>query len=147
MKNIDKIQIAEEMMTAAIVEYLEHRRYYAAINLAGVAEELYGKLIRISGGKTMRDELIDSALDTEKEGYLTRKDMKCAASYSKNAIKHMDSRNDRFIKINAESEARYAIAEAMENRDKLNLPPNKFLDQFSENAKNIKQKTTLSYNQ
>ena len=51
MKNIDKIQIAEEMMTAAIVEYLEHRRHYAAINLAGVAEELYGKLVRISGGK------------------------------------------------------------------------------------------------
>ena len=135
MEKIDKIQIAEEMMTAAIVEYLEHRRYYAAINLAGVAEELYGKLIRISGEKTMRDEVIDSALDVEKERYLTRKDMKRAASYFKNAIKHMNSRNDRFIHINAESEAIYAIAEAMENRDKLNLPPNKFLDRFSEDAK------------
>ncbi len=135
MENIDKIQIAEEMMTAAIVEYLKHRRYYAAINLAGVAEELYGKLLRISGGKTMRDEVIDSALDAEKEGYLTIKDMKRPASYFKNAIKHMNSKNDRFIQINAESQAIYAIAEAMENRDKLNLPPNKFLDRFSENAK------------
>lgn len=124
-------------MTAAIVECLEHRRYYAAINLAGVAEELYGKLLRVSGEKTFRDEIIDSALDAanaEKEGFLNRKDMKHAASYFKNAIKHMDSRNDRFLQINAESEAIYAIAEAMENRDKLNLPPNNFLDQFSENA-------------
>lgn len=39
-------------MTAAIVEYIEHCRYFAAINLAGVAEELYGKLLRISGEKT-----------------------------------------------------------------------------------------------
>ena len=137
MKNIDKIQIAEEMMTAALVECIEHRRYFAAINLAYVAEELYGKLIRISGEKTMRDEVIDSVLKEDKEGYLDRKLIKSVASYYKNSIKHMNSRNDRYISINVESEVRHAISAAMENRDKLNLPPNKLLDQFSEDAKNF----------
>ena len=122
-------------MTSAIDEYLNHRRYFAAINLAGVAEELYGKLLRISGKKTMRDEVIDSVLDDDKEGFLDRKIMRRAASYFKNAIKHMNSANDRFLQIDAESAAKTAIAEAMENRDKLSLPPNKFLDQFSENAR------------
>ena len=88
MKNIDKIQIAEEMMTAALVECIEHRRYFAAINLAYVAEELYGKLIRISGEKTMRDEVIDPVLKEDKEGYLDRKLIKSVASYYKNSIKH-----------------------------------------------------------
>ncbi len=125
-------------MTAAIVEYIDHRRYYAAINLAGVAEELYGKLLRVSGGKTMKDEVVDATLDAanaEKEGFLNRKDIKRAANYYKNAIKHMNSENDRFIRLDSETEARYAIAEAMENRDKLSLPPNEFLDLFSEDAK------------
>jgi len=122
-------------MTAAIVECIEHRRYFAAINLAGVAEELYGKLLRISGEKTMRDEVIDSVLNEDKEGYIDRKLIKRMVNYYKNAIKHMNSRNDRYISINVESEVRNAIAEAMENRDKLNLPPNKFLDQFSEDAR------------
>ena len=83
----------------------------------------------------MKDEIIDYTFDAEKDGFLTRKDIKRAASYFKNAIKHMDSKNDQFIQINAKSQAEFAIAEAMENRDKLNLPPNKFLDRFSEDAK------------
>lgn len=143
METVDKIQIAEEMMTAAIVECREYCRYYAAINLAGVAEEVYGKLLWLAGKQTMRDEIIESAVELENaEGdpFLTRKDIKRAASYFKNAIKHMDSKNDRFMQINAKSEAEFAIAEAMENRDKLILPKNRFLDRFSEAARDFHAK-------
>ncbi len=135
MKTVDKIQIAEEMMTAAIVEYRDHYRHFAAINLAGVAEELYGKLLRISGKKTFRDEIIKSVLDDEKDDFLDIKTMRKAVNLCKNAIKHMDSVNDRFIRLNAREQAIHAINEAMQNRDRLSLPPNKFLDQFCEDAK------------
>ena len=47
MHKHDKLEIADQMLDAAINEFLNHKRYLPALNLAAVAEELYGKYIRI----------------------------------------------------------------------------------------------------
>ena len=47
MKRYDKLHIADEMLDSAIEEFLDNRRFFAALNMAGVAQELYGKAIKI----------------------------------------------------------------------------------------------------
>ena len=42
-----KINIALEYLEAAIEERELHQRYFVAMNLAGIAEELLGKIIRV----------------------------------------------------------------------------------------------------
>ena len=47
----DKLDIADEMLDSAITAFVEHKRFFVALNLAAVAEELYGKYVRICGLK------------------------------------------------------------------------------------------------
>jgi len=123
MDTYDKLDIADEMLDAAITEFLNHQRFLPALNLAAVAEELYGKYIRISKGEDVLHENIKNAgLIAKHFGAeeIPHKDWKKVANTFKNEIKHFDSEADRFVEIDAEDEARLAIWDALQNHDKLN---------------------------
>jgi hypothetical protein len=119
MNCIDKLDIADEMLDAAINEFLKHQRFVVAINLAAVAEELYGKYIRITGGLDTQLETINAIVKMTKNPDMKIKDWKNVANNLKNSIKHFDSEKDRYVELNAEDEARLMIADALSNRDKL----------------------------
>ena len=118
METVDKLNIADEMLDAAIDEFLDRKRYFSAVNLACVAEEIYGKFVRTEGGRDAQHDLINDAIQYSVDGGgpdYTTKEMKAVANHNKNSIKHFDSGADRFIEIDSFDEARLSIATAMEN--------------------------------
>jgi hypothetical protein len=127
------------MLDAAINEFLKHQRFIVAINLAAVAEELYGKYIRITGGLDTQLETINAVVKMTKNSDMKIKDWKKVANDLKNSIKHIDSEKDRFIEINAEDEARLMIADALSNRDKLNRPDSTEVLAFYDYGRNYAQ--------
>ncbi len=122
MTNVDKLIIADEMIESAIVEYFDHKSYFSSLNLACVAEEIYGKYIRITGGKDIQMETIRAAERLVKlsgRPVLPVKKWKKIANINKNSIKHLDSVNDRYIEIEILYEARLGIGDALSNHEKL----------------------------
>ena len=125
--NHDKLDIADEMLEAAITAFLDPKQFFAALNLAAVAEELYGKIIRLNGGMNSQSSLIELAKDiahfdgdvslTENE---LRKDLYEVSVMYKNAIKHVNNEADRFIALDVEDEARATIGCALTNHNLLN---------------------------
>lgn len=114
----DKLNIADEVLDGAIKAFLDAKHYFVALNLAGVAEELYGKVIRFSGGMNSQSSLIElaKAIDRiEGSGELTDTDLFKVSVMHKNDIKHLDTEEQRFIEIDIEDEARSAIGCALTN--------------------------------
>jgi hypothetical protein len=123
MDATDKLVIADEMLDASIVEFLDHKRYFASLNLAGVAEDIYGNFLKFSGLPNTQRETIDLVraignLDGAPE--LSDKEWWQIATRDKNAIKHLDSIQDQFVIINALDSSRLVINDALSNHLKLN---------------------------
>lgn len=136
MNRIDKLDIADEMLDAAINEFIKHQRFIVAINLAAVAEELYGKYIRITGGLDTQLETINAVVKMTKNPDMKTRDWKNIANHLKNSIKHFDSEKDRYIEIDSENEARLMIADALSNRDKLNRQDSEEVAAFYDYCRN-----------
>lgn len=142
----DKLNIADEMLDGAILAFLDSKQLFVALNLAGVAEELYGKAIRLSGGVNSQSSLIELAkaiarLDGNSE--LKDSDLVKVSVMHKNGIKHLDAEEQRYIEIDVEDEARSAIGCALTNHTLLDRPftPNvqrfyEFGHTWSQNAVN-----------
>ncbi|MGH8227251.1 MAG: hypothetical protein ACREU3_04985 [Steroidobacteraceae bacterium] len=135
MKTYDKRDIAVELLDAAVSEHLDYGRYFAAYNLAAVAEELLSKFL-----------LIDGKSDSAKSAIGMVKAMSCALGHPegedktwrkilftlKNRIKHMDSKNDRYVDANIEVSARQKILDAVTNLERLGQRRSKPADRFIE---------------
>ena len=114
----DKLDIADEMLDGAIKAFLDSKQFFVALNLAGVAEELYGKLIRLNGGMNSQNSLIELAkaiARNDGDVELTDIDLFKVSVMHKNGIKHLDTEEQRFIEIDVEDEARSAIGCALTN--------------------------------
>ena len=141
MKTADKLDIAEEMLDAAICEYLDARRCFAAINLAGVAQELFGKEVQLRGQTSSIREVISTAkrvAELEGKGELVddKTWMKIAGT-TKNSIKHFDSGNDRFVTIDHDAEARYAIGNAIVDGEKVGMAKSAHVTRFYEAMRDL----------
>lgn len=118
----DKLDIADEMLEGAITAFLDSKQLFVALNLAGVAEELYGKVIRINGGMNSQSSLIELAKTIATRsgvGELTDRDFFQISVEYKNGIKHLDTEEQRFIEIDIEDEARATIGCALTNHNLL----------------------------
>ena len=132
-ETVDKLVIADQIIEASIEEFLDSHRYFSAFNLAGVAEELYGKYVRITGGRDVQQEGIEAAAKiAELYGVPQQavREWKKIANYMKNAVKHFDSEADRYIEIDAEDEARLMIADALSNHFKVDREVTPIIQRF-----------------
>ena len=112
----------EYLDTAAIL-WVHEVNYFSSAHLAGAAEELSGKACRIEGLKGHFDELrlkVKKTLSTLNIPH-TEKEIIEAVYGAKNAIKHMDSRNDASVDIDAKKEAAGYIIAAYLNFENLGL--------------------------
>ena len=130
-----KLDIADDMLDAAIEAFIDTKHYFVAINLAGVAEDLYGGFIDNSGGKHAKSELIKLAeyiSSIEGTERLPHKEWQKIANHNKNHVKHLNSLepDQLFIELDAEDEARAAIGIAITNHDKLGREPSPALHRF-----------------
>lgn len=122
MAKIDKLIIADEMLEASIIEYLDNANYFASFNLAGVAEEIYGKYVRVKKLQDSQRDNIEVAIKISKKlgaPEISIKEWKAIATHHKNSVKHLDSENDRYIELEPKDEARLMIADALSNHIKL----------------------------
>jgi hypothetical protein len=122
LRNYDKLNIADEMLDGAIRAFLDSQQFFIALNLAGVAEELYGKAIRLSGGMNSQSSLIELAKDIARldgSSELNDRDLFKVSVMHKNGIKHLDTEEERYIQIDVEDEARAAIGCALTNHTQL----------------------------
>jgi hypothetical protein len=147
MNRVDKLDITDEMLDSAINEFLAHQRYFAAINLAAVAEELYGKYIRITGNVDTQLETINAVVRMTNNPDMKLKDWKNIANNLKNSIKHFDSESERYIELNAEYEARLMIADALSNRDKLYRPDSPEVIHFYKYARDYANNVEYRYSE
>lgn len=125
------------MLESAIEEFLDKRRFFAALNLAGVAQEIYGKEIRIIGRvDTMSRVTIDShsLYINENSKKATLKEFKEIWNHAKNSIKHLNCENDRFVELNPVKEARLMIAVAINDKAVLNRAVSPMEERFREFA-------------
>jgi hypothetical protein len=135
MEPTDKLVIADEMLDAAIVEFLDHKRYFASLNLAGVAEEIYGNFLKfISQSNIKLDDLNNDRAISKIEGgpELTDKEWWENITYEKNKIKHLDSIEDQYITIVAEQSSRLMIDNALSNHIKLHRKMTPTIHRFFE---------------
>lgn len=130
MVKYPKLQIALEYLEAAIEERELHQRYFAAMNLAGIAEELLGKIIRSTGGVDRLSKTVDTLshiqeFGADQLGWIQRskKDLKKLLSFPKNSIKHMDNAADHNAKLffEIEDESKWLIQNAIANLDILEI--------------------------
>lgn len=143
-----KLNIALEYLEAAIEEREIHERYFAAMNLAGVAEELLGKIIRATGGKdhltkTVEDlefiqKKVREHLDFEER---SRKDFKKLLGSTRNSIKHMDSVFDSKAQLyfEVEDESKWLIQAAIRNLDILGIYHSGTVKEFIRKHENSEQ--------
>ena len=139
MIEYSKQAIAVEYLEAAIIEREHHQRYFAAMNLAGVAEELLGKIIRVNGKTdqlTTAANLVSKIQDKVKGlvdlGFDSKKELKKIIGSSKNSIKHMDSANDSNARLffDVEDESKWQIRAAIRNLDILEIPQSAAVAEF-----------------
>lgn len=112
MDKFDKLEIADEMLEKAIDSYLDDQMYFSALHLAGAAQEIYGKWLRIKGGQDYTTMIFDQIAKFSKTP-LDRKAMKKEDKRPKNSIKHMDNESDRYVFLRPKLDAFYIISEAM----------------------------------
>ena len=130
----DKLVIAIEYLNTASTLWLYEVSYFSALHLAAAAEELSGKACRIAKINSHFDDLrlrvrnMLSAVGIEH----SEKQLKDAFYGAKNAIKHMDSRNDAVVNIDARKESADLIESAYRNLEKLGLQ-----DEVSETVRRV----------
>lgn len=112
MQKFDKLDIADEMLESAIESYLDAENYFSALHLAGAAQEIYGKWLRINGEQNFSKMMLNQAEKIFNEP-IDRKAIKREDKRPKNSIKHMDNKSDRFAHLNPQLDSFVVISEAV----------------------------------
>lgn len=119
-KPIEKLVVATELLDRALRMYYEGNSYFAALHLAGGAEEVLGAYVERHGGESSFRNLQQSAVtlsklfngDVESEP----KEIAHVMNRAKNSTKHMNSGgDDDQVDFNARAEAHVLLDRAVSN--------------------------------
>ena len=135
-----KLAIAAELLDRALILYYEENSNFAALHLAGGAEELLGKHLKASGLESSFESLQSAAVRLSK--YVgddqTESDPKAIAAImnrAKNATKHMAGQGDGEVHFDARSEAHDLLDRAVTNYYQLmgmyELPETELIGRFN----------------
>lgn len=93
-EDLSNLEISKRQLNRAIDLFLFENDFVSALTLAGAAEEILGKLLKLSHNKHALDELIDNALVLNEitkgssEGPQARKKIANFHNFFKNKMKH-----------------------------------------------------------
>ncbi|TNJ35792.1 hypothetical protein E1B00_08620 [Arenimonas terrae] len=100
--------VAIELLEQALRLYYE-KSHFAALHLAGAAEELLGAHLRAVGAQSTFDNYRTAGVELVnalgKDAPITRKDREGLLNHAKNRTKHMDSAEDGLITFDPAEEA------------------------------------------
>ena len=113
---VEKLTVACEFLEQALRLYYESS-YFAAIHLAGAAEELLGAHLTILGKDStfhnFRTAGVDLANSFDDGPPITRRDMEALLNHAKNRSKHMDSAEDSTSTFDPAEEAHVLLDRAV----------------------------------
>lgn len=117
---IEKLQVATELLDCALRMYYEGNSYFAALHLAGGAEEVLGAYVERSGGESSFKSLQHSAVKLAKflnDGGVesTPKDIAAVMNHAKNRTKHMDLEDDNHVYFDPKIQAHDLLDRAVSN--------------------------------
>ena len=114
-----KLELAVHQLDRAIQILLDEKDAVCSITLAGAAEEILGDMVKLQGGTSAHQEIIDECVSLSKRttGETTRaSDFHEIFAYYRNELKHLRQGSD--ISVNAEC-AYPIIEQAISNLDRL----------------------------
>ncbi len=119
----EKLDIAIEYLDTASTLWIHEISYFSAMHLAAAAEEIAGKACRISGFSAHFDDIsLEASRMLSAAGVEhTRRQLSDAAYGAKNSIKHMDSRTDTMVNLDARQKSADYISAAYRNFEKLGV--------------------------
>jgi uncharacterized protein (UPF0332 family) len=118
MGEIEKIDIAKELLESALYHYYESGSYFSAIHCAGAADEILGKYVEIYGGQSAFENDHYSLRRTSrvlKGQEPSKKSISKIMNYAKNTTKHMDGVLDTKVLGNPKTSAKNLLDRAIEN--------------------------------
>lgn len=118
-----KLTIAVEYLETAATLWVYEINHFSAMHLAAAAEEIAGKACRIAGKRSQFDDLREKVKNTLLVLAIehTEQQLKDAFYAAKNSVKHMDSRSDATVNMNARKVSADYIMAAYRNFEKLGL--------------------------
>ena len=140
MSATEKSAIATELLDRALRMYYEGDSYFAALHLAGAAEEVLAVYVARYGGTSSFDSLRDASVLLSK--YLDNdgiesnpNDIACLINRAKNATKHMYGKKDTEVDFDVQSEAKAMLDLAVSNyyylASFIDLPETNLLQRFN----------------
>jgi hypothetical protein len=141
--NHQRIDFAKEQFDVAIELFLNNRSHIAALSLAGVAEEIFGKALKDQGKKNALKKgfELQSFRDTEQYKLFSKKEFSekiyiNERNQIKNSVKHFsDNKGQSNLKtknLDLKFQAKLMIIDAAYNYEELGLEPTKHLNSFNE---------------
>ena len=115
-----KLAVATELLDRALLMYYAGDSYFAALHLAGAAEELLAVYVKKYGGTSSFESLKSAAVRMSKFFSDDRtssnpKDIGDLLNAAKNSTKHMRGKNDTQVRFDARSEAKEMLDLAVTN--------------------------------
>lgn len=126
-----RLDLAKEQLDIALELFLDQKRFSAAITLAGAAEEIFGKALKLKGitpaveksyesMARFHDELFGEKLD--KTQYINKENL------ARNALKHLQNDKGPTIEIDLEEAACWLLVRALQNGRLLELTFERYSD-------------------
>jgi len=139
----EKLVVAVELLDRALRMYYEGSSYFAALHLAGGAEEILGAYVecREEGASSLKS-LLSGAVEFSKllnDGVASKpKNIRDVINHPKNQTKHMDKGNGEHVTFDSKMEARNLLERAVSNyytlmreNNRYNLPETELLSRFN----------------
>ena len=113
-----KLEVACQQLETALRLFFETEEYFSVITLAGAAEEVLGAYLKIKGGTTSLEILVQGAVRISKVLSGTASEPKALrkiANHAKNSSKHMDGVTDTAFRAYPKRDAMDILNRAIDN--------------------------------
>jgi len=139
----EKLLVAVELLDRALCMYYEGSSYFAALHLAGGAEEILGAYVeRREEGASSLKSLVSGAVEFSEllNGGVASKhqNIRDVINHPKNQTKHMDKGKSEHVTFDPKMEARNLLGRAVSNyytlmrdNNRYNLPETELLSRFN----------------
>lgn len=124
-----RVDLALEQLDVALELFLEKRSFASALTLAGAAEEILGKALKLQN----RGHTLDEWYDQVNEVWgVSRKEFITKTNAARNAAKHLSSHEEMNVGFGVEIEAVWLLVRACENARRLGYEDTNRMWQFNE---------------
>lgn len=120
----DQIALAAEQLDVAIEMFLTGRSEVSVLTLAGAAEEILGRAVKLMGDQNTMQQAYEARALSHRYLHgkaLKWKDFADGENYARNAAKHLFGNDDTYVEVDLNQAAMWMIVRAYANYDRLGL--------------------------